>query len=110
MLEVEWIFHMGTEQFVVNWLIPYHHPLLIQLWNVPPPNVYWGIWKERKNRVFRNEERNEKVMTGLIVMLLVENMQNSKWRKPSSLPMLSEQRVARNWKLEEGFAEVDNSK
>ena len=74
------------------------------------PHVCRGNWKERKNRVFRNEQRNEKVEAGLIVKLLVENMQNRKWRKLSSLATLSEQRIARNWKLMEGFAKVDNSK
>ena len=86
MLEVDWVLHMGMEQFFMNWLSPYHHPLLIQLWNVVPPHVYWGIWKEI----------NEEIVMGSISKLLLENMQNSKWRKLLSLPMVSDQRVAKN--------------
>ena len=47
-----------------------------------PPHVCWGIWKERNNRDFRNEERSEEIVIDIICKLLVENMKSRKWRKP----------------------------
>ena len=76
----------------------------------PPPNVCWGIWKERNNRAFRNEERSEEIVTGIIFKLIVENMRNCKWRKLAVPPNMTKKRISGNWNLEEGFMEVENSK
>lgn len=75
-----------------------------------PPHVCWGIWKERKNRVFKNEEISEEIVKGLIFKLIVENMQNCQWRKLLVPPTMTKQRISRYWNLDEGFMEVGNSK
>ena len=75
------MFNKGFEQFVESWQGPFAHPLLVNMWKVIPPHVYWGIWKERNNRAFRNEERSEEVVVDKICKFIVENMKCNKWRK-----------------------------
>lgn len=42
-------------QFVENWCCPFYHPRLVFLWKNFPPYVCQHIWKERNNRLFREE-------------------------------------------------------
>ena len=51
-----------------------------------PHHVCWGIWKERNNRMFRNEERSEEVFVDKICKLLVKNMKCCRWRKLAITP------------------------
>ena len=59
-LEVNWVFNVEMGQ-LVNWQGPFTHPLVINLWKIIPPHVFWGIWKDQNNMVFKNEEREVKV-------------------------------------------------
>lgn len=63
-----------------------------------------------RREIIRSSKKSEEIVIGLNFKLIVENMQNCRWQKPSVPPSMIEQRIARCRNLEEGFMEVDNSK
>ena len=86
-----------------NWDCPFHHPRLILLWKIIPPYVCWHIWKERNNRIFREENRTVEVVFEVMNKLLKENLRVAKYKKPKEEPRRLEGIVAENWGCQEGF-------
>ena len=72
----------NMEQFVESWDCPFHHPRLILLWKIIPPYVCWHIWKERNNRIFREESGMVEVVFGVMNKLLKENLRVAKYKMP----------------------------
>jgi len=46
----------------------------------------------------------------IIFKLSLENIKISKWKKLIFQPTTTKKRISRNWNIEEGFMEIDNSK
>ena len=59
--------------------------------------------------VFKNEEREVKVMVERVFKLIVENISCNNWRKPTFPPSILEVRVEKYWSLVKGIMDIDNS-
>lgn len=52
--QVEWVAPRIVEDLMLQWENPFTSPWLRRLWNFGLQHVWWGLWKERNNRIFQN--------------------------------------------------------
>ena len=97
-------------QFVENWSCPFYHPRLVFLWKIVPLYVFWHIWKQTNNILFREESKPEEVVFGIMEKLLKENLGLAKCKIPKEEPNRHEGLVAEKWGCHEDCFLVDNSK
>ena len=83
-------------------------PKIFFLWNIIPPYVCWHIWKERNNRIFREESKIVEVVFGIMNKLLKENLRVAKCKMPKEEPRRLEGLMAENWGCHEDFFLFDN--
>lgn len=100
----------SVSQFVENWDCPFYHPRLVFLWRIVPPYICWHVWKERNNRIFREEEMPMEVVMGIMEELLKENLMIAKCKIPREEPTRKEYQIAERWGIHENFNHFDNSK
>lgn len=105
-----WVMNKDMEQFVDNWSCPFYHPHRRVLWNLLPPHVCWGVWKERNNWVFREEERGEEVVGEILGKLVMDNVMVAKFRVPQEPPSRKEKDIVGRWNILLDFHKFDNLK
>lgn len=98
-----WTFLEDLLQFINNRKYPSAHSLVTLFWRLIPPHVYWHIWKERNNRIFRDTGSSVDMVTDLAENYLRENAIISKWRTLKSIPMALDQRWIKTWNFPDSF-------
>lgn len=106
---IDWVMNRGMNQFVEKWSCPFYHPHLSTLWLLLPPHVFWGIWKERNNRVF-HEQMGEDIVGEILGKIITENVIVAKVRLPQEPPSRKEEDIAERWNILLNFHNFDNSK
>lgn len=89
---------------IMNWPRPPFHSLLLNsLWNFLPGFVYWVIWKERNNKIFKNHSMPLDTLWLLLKQNLQETLALRHW-KDSDLPVSPQEcLILANWNLDLTF-------
>lgn len=48
------------------------------LWNITLPHLWWGVWKQRNNKIFREKEMPDWVLVQNIIEVIKENLKAQK--------------------------------
>ena len=68
-----WVHQNNVEFSFKIWKCPSKDPDAQFLWKLTLPHLWWGIWKERNNRIFRNKELPGWVLGQNIIRSIKEN-------------------------------------
>lgn len=100
-------------KYFIHWNGLVVYPYLRNLWLIIPPYVIWHIWKERNNRIFK-EQANTNVGVAQQLIRLVKECNGICCWKPHPPPLNPlgglDMKWASTWNVESIMAQFDNSK
>lgn len=57
-----WVFPSNIRDLFSSWQIHWTNSFLRCMWQLSLPNILWGLWKERNNRIFRDVSLNKDII------------------------------------------------
>ena len=75
---IAWVHHNKIEHCFQSWTCPTKDSNVEFLWKITLPHLWWGIWKERNNRIFREKEMPNWVLGQKIIGAIKENSKAQK--------------------------------
>lgn len=97
-MDIEWVFPEGIHELFTSWRPPTNNGIMITFWNFLLPYIFWGIWKERNDRIFRNKESSCILIFHKIKRVVMENIWlTRKFQEPVEA---WEVKVFKDWKLD----------
>ena len=88
-----WVHQSNVDSAFKSWKCPSKNYDVQFLWKITLPHLWWGIWKERNNRISRNKEVPRWVLGQNIIRAFKENFRSQKIPDQTFLidnPMCSE--------------------
>eukprot|EP00253_Pinus_taeda_P012127 PITA_12127 len=79
---------------------PYQSNILNTLWQIIPGTVMWNIWKERNQRVFKDQALNLEQVWTIIKQNLQETLSIKGWSQEDLPSNNKEQAIWNNWQLQ----------
>lgn len=73
-----WVHQKNVELAFKSWKFPSKNSDVQFLWKITLPHLWWGIWKERNNRIFRNREVPGWVLGQNIIRAFKENFRSQR--------------------------------
>lgn len=73
---ITWVHQNNVELCFKSWKCPSKDLDVEIIWKITLPHLWWGIWKERNNRIFRNKDFPGWVLSQNIVRSTKENFKS----------------------------------
>ena len=73
-----WVHQNNVELSFKSWKCPLKDPGVQFLWKLSLPHLWWGIWKERNNKIFRNKDLPGWVLGQNIVREITKNFKSQR--------------------------------
>lgn len=71
--EIQWTFQENLVDSFLSWCSPFRGELVSSLWWYSFPHIFWGIWKESNDRIFRETSTPSWLIGKKIIRKLKEN-------------------------------------
>lgn len=111
--KINWVMKKSIKDIIWQWNYPTKCQIIKNLWSLTLLMICWGIWKERNNRIFREEKCNIQVVFEKICRAIKENINiprknNQQWAIINMNDM--EKYIITEWNLIHKVYRVDNKK
>jgi ribonuclease HI len=90
---LSWVHQNNVDLAFNSWKCPSRNLDVQFLWKISLPHLWWGIWKERNNRIFRNKEIPGWVLGQNIIRAFKENFRSQRTTDlafPIDTPLLTD--------------------
>jgi len=80
---------------------PFANPIILTLWQMFLEMVLWNIWKERNNRIFREDKLKSVEVWQKVVGNMQETIRSRQWDDMARKLSETERRISAGWGLSE---------
>ena len=74
-----WVHQNKVELTFRSWFCPSKDPDVLFLWKLTLPHLWWGIWKERNNQIFRSKDLPRWVLGQNVIKAIKENFKSQRF-------------------------------